>query len=411
MTEKTNRSATAERLTIRNFGPIRKAQINVKHLTIFVGPQATGKSMAAQILYFMRGLESLITRPPDAFFDRKRVRFVGEEGETVPDADLPLHDTLSGLEWWLGNPPSVYTTSSTVVSWKPAARPEGTKYEIRWVERGAELNEALAKRTRQWLPPEPQVYIPAGRALYSFLSPSSAVPLLSRPQSKLQWPGHILTFYETLGAAINQLWKDQERGQRTIFEAAVDTGFLRQRIEAIFKGQMRYGPDSVSLKVGEKMLRPETIAAGQMEIWPFWAILEDTLRSATLDRTRIYFEEPEAHLHPGAQHSVVEVVAYMVRQGGQFVITTHSPYLLYAINNCLMAQKVLDQGRDLPSEIPEKIALHPEKVAAYRFSSDGTVHDIMDAEVGLIDEDELDRVADELGSTFTSLQERMEDTE
>ena len=35
----------------------------------------------------------------------------------------------------------------------------------------------------------------------------------------------------------------------------------------------------------------------------------------------------------------------------------------------------------------------------------------MDGEVGLIDENELDQVADELGATFTRLQERMEDTE
>ena len=35
----------------------------------------------------------------------------------------------------------------------------------------------------------------------------------------------------------------------------------------------------------------------------------------------------------------------------------------------------------------------------------------MDAEVGLIDEQELDQVADELGATFTRLQEQMEDIE
>jgi hypothetical protein len=198
----------------------------------------------------------------------------------------------------------------------------------------------------------------------------------------------------------------------SLLGAEFDTDFVRSRIDAIFKGKIRYGPDTVLLKVGRQVLRPETIAAGQMEIWPFWAILEETLRGWDYYRSRrIYFEEPEAHLHPGAQRSVIEVIAYLVNQGGQFVITTHSPYILYAINNCLMAHKVLDKGHDLPREVPKEVALRPEQVAAYRFSSGGQVHDIMDAETGLIDEQELDQVADELGATFTSLQEQMGDIE
>jgi hypothetical protein len=401
-----------EQLVIHNFGPIREAEIEIKDLTVFVGQQATGKSMAAQLLYFMRGLESLITHPPDAFFDRKRARLVDQGEQNVPEAELPLRETLSGLEWWLGNSVSVYAASKTRLSWNPSIASQDGGYEIQWDEKGPRLNEALDRRVRGWFSSKPQVYIPAGRAIYSFLPPASALPLLSRSRPAIQWPGYILTFYETLGAAIKQLWQDQERGlQITVFEAVVDTGFARKRMDHIFKGQLRYGPDSVSLQVGEQTLRSETIAAGQMEIWPFWAILLETLRSGAFGNTRIYFEEPEAHLHPGAQRHVMEIVAYLASKKGQFVITTHSPYILYTINTCLMAHKVLSAGRDLPPTVPSEAALRPDQVAAYRFSADGEVHSIMDTDVGLIDEDELDRVADELGAAFTSLQERMEAAE
>ncbi len=405
----------AEQLTIRNFGPIRKAQIEVRNLTVFVGPQATGKSMAAQVLYFMRGLEDLSSRPVDSFRDgKRRGHQPSEDAQVMPDTDTPLEATIAALEWWLGNEASVYTTSSTVLSWNPEVPSRRTKYEIRWDEKGARLGEILKKRVQEWSsPPKLQVYIPAGRALYSFLPSATALRFLLSPgRVRLKWPGYILTFYEALGGAIDELWRDQEQwrySEEELFEPTIDARFLQQRIEAIFKEQIRYGPDSVSLKIGQKVLHVETIAAGQMEIWPFWAILQETLKSGTFDRTRIYFEEPEAHLHPGAQRSVMEIIAYLVNQGGQFVITTHSPYILYAINNSLMARKVLDKGHNLPREIPRQIALRPEQVAAYRFSPDGQVHDIMDVETGLIDEHELDQVADELGATFTSLQEQMED--
>ncbi len=49
-----------EQLIIRHFGPIKEANIELRSLTTFVGPQATGKSIAAQLLYFFRGIEELL---------------------------------------------------------------------------------------------------------------------------------------------------------------------------------------------------------------------------------------------------------------------------------------------------------------------------------------------------------------
>lgn len=91
-------------------------------------------------------------------------------------------------------------------------------------------------------------------------------------------------------------------------------------------------------------------------------------------------------------------------------LSTHSPYVLYAINNFLMVQKVLDAGKPLPENISPKVALRPEQVAAYRFGDDGRTFDIMDRQVGLIDESELDDVADMLGSDFSALQDSLDST-
>ena len=252
--------------------------------------------------------------------------------------------------------------------------------------------------------PKTQVYIPAGRTLYSFLTPSSALRFTSRARPQQQWPGYIVTFYETLEEALKEL---SEVRQISLFSDIKSLQRLEPHILSVLKGHLQYSPDTVMLDVGKVSLRPVNIAAGQMEIWPFWTIMKAGLQSGTLTASEVYFEEPEAHLHPGAQHDVMRIIAYLVEQGVRFLVTTHSPYILYAVNNFLMAQKVLDAGRTLPPNVPKEVALCPEQVAAYRFSADGKVHDIMDAEVGLIDEDELDQVADDLGATFTRLQERL----
>ena len=52
-------------ITIENFGPISKGTINLKPLTIFVGPNGCGKSHAAALFYTMAGLER--DNDPDRF--------------------------------------------------------------------------------------------------------------------------------------------------------------------------------------------------------------------------------------------------------------------------------------------------------------------------------------------------------
>ena len=79
-----------DRLVIRNFGPIRAADLRAQDLTVFVEPQATGKSLAAQLLCFFRGIEDLLS--PDVY------------AEKSPQA------LLSALKYWLGTDLSTYAT-------------------------------------------------------------------------------------------------------------------------------------------------------------------------------------------------------------------------------------------------------------------------------------------------------------
>ena len=411
----------AEVLSVRNFGPIQEADIEVKDLTILVGPQATGKSITAQLLYLMYGLERLTNHSVEQSLDERQHVLQARDAPVSYTRDPALESAITAVEWWFGSDVSVYASANTALCWNPQSPSIDTEYEMQWDDTGPKLSRALEARIRSKQFPlhisrRLQVYIPAGRALYSFMPPASALSFLSRNPFRVQWPGYVITFYETLGAAIRQLWRRQGFTQLTAADAFPNTElnaaieFVHSRMDAAIKGQVRYNSDTVALEVGEQLLRPETVAAGQMEIWPFWTILQEILLpKIELPRDRVYFEEPEAHLHPGAQRHILDSIACLVRLGMQFVITTHSPYVLYAINNALMAQQVLDEGKGLPPGIPQEITLRADQVAAYRFSANGHVYDIMDAEVGLIDEDELDQVADDLGSDFTSLQDQLED--
>ncbi|MBN1318704.1 MAG: ATP-binding protein [Anaerolineales bacterium] len=401
----------AEQLKIHNFGPIREANITARDITVFVGPQATGKSLAAQVLYFFSGLESLIGFPSSAIASKRKSRFVGVREETVDYEDSTRDEVLSTFEWWLGNKLSVYAGRDAELLWNPDPIRKESAGRLTWLDNIPEINSSIHDRIGRLPGGAEQIYIPAGRTLFSLLPPATALRITSSSRSKLNWPGNLVLFYETLADALGELWRDQDKRQQSLLTTVNIIAFLKKRIDTIFKGEIRYGPDTISLQIGKDIeLGSETLAAGQMELWPFWAIILANLQWGLKSQT-VYFEEPEAHLHPKAQQNILEMIAYLANNKWRFVITTHSPYVLYAINNFLMANKVLSQRNSLPPGIPVEAALNPESVAAYRFSDDGIVHNIMDYDIGLIDEDELDSVADELGTTFSILQDWMESNE
>ncbi len=100
-----------------------------------------------------------------------------------------------------------------------------------------------------------------------------------------------------------------------------------------------------------------------------------------------FFEEPETHLHPAAQVEVMKVIAFLVNIGHSFVVTTHSPYILYVVNN--MIQRFISLKEVIPEG--EHRWLNPDKVAAYRLKqhADEGFQDVMDrGDTDLIDAQE-----------------------
>ncbi len=192
--------------------------------------------------------------------------------------------------------------------------------------------------------------------------------------------------------------------------------YIKPRIDDILKGKIHYNKSgSVVLEVNKKFFSPTAIASGQMEVWPFITILLahlSRLERAHYGPLRIYFEEPEAHLHPAAQKKLLEIIIATDRE--EYVITTHSPYVLYTINNALMKGKIHSSKQEefefieYPYGLKDTLSsLYASKISAYLFGTDGKAMDIFDKETGLIDEYELDKVAESLGADFTEIQESL----
>lgn len=185
-------------------------------------------------------------------------------------------------------------------------------------------------------------YIPAGRGglLESYetvvgglvsLSPVAPVRGLSMPPL----PGMAAQFYTVLLRL---------RGEKGPLSRVVSGAFRHllegdvqlKRVKGQPKSRLVYRFSS-----GEKTASTDVIHAASMikELSPIYLIVQELVKSGDF----LLIEEPESHLHPGAQLRFVDIIATLVNNGVNILLTTHSDLFLRAIGHLV--------GKDQEDEI------------------------------------------------------------
>lgn len=119
-------------------------------------------------------------------------------------------------------------------------------------------------------------------------------------------------------------------------------------------------------------------------------------------------EEPEQNLFPDNQ---LYTLRYIINknnvQGSSCIMTTHSPYLLSAINISLLAGKIAGKEKykkEVCDILPEDSHLRPGTVAAYALGDDKEYcMDIMNSNTETIDQNYLDTTSSIIGQEFGKL--------
>ncbi len=422
-----------ERLIIKNFVGIKNLEIEVKKINVLIGPQASGKSICAKLLFYFKNfpwdilsaVENVDTkRKFDSTYSKKFIEYFAPDswGNSEFLIRYELHDMFIEVKRLnRGNKISItYADSYNQELLKLRKilnefRGNNIIKNIRYeqiIMGASTVRGHLSKHLSQSLCKEAsftQLFVPAGRSffanlqnnIFSFLYTSNTIDPF------LKVFGSTYESVKTLKIdTLQSLTNLKNLGEENIINEIINL------MEKSLSGKYFHlkGRDYIETS-DHRCVDLSNASSGQQETLPLLLILTTLpfLVEAATGRT-IYIEEPEAHLFPEAQKNVIELIATVFNYHEdklQFFITTHSPYTLTSFNNLLQAgilYKDLDAEHleELEKIVPKYKALSTDDFSAYALA-DGKCTSIIDPETGLIDATIIDAVSEDLAIEFDSL--------
>lgn len=189
------------------------------------------------------------------------------------------------------------------------------------------------------------------------------------------------------------------------YEKAINT--IKELSLTIIDKKIRYsreGQNSYIYHNEKEKINLLESASGLQSIIPILLLVEYSKTLKEEYNFNFVVEEPELNLYPRAQH---ELIKYLVKnclyERKNLILTTHSPFVLASINNLLLAH---DKGQSNPKEVNKIIKkeswLNPKNFIAYELKN-GKAKLIMDDKLGQIAENMIDGVSDTFADEFDKL--------
>ncbi len=442
-----------QKIIIHNFGPVKDAEIEIKKVLVLIGEQATGKSTIAKLIYFFYELRNEMQ---DVVFNAMETSEVGfNESKFEQYAQNRFLDYFSTLINHASFSVTFYYNVETNKSIHffidknkhlslKLSNHFFSKEDFKPLELGLEeLNRTTRARIQMWigyslkegtntiinkilhLKKRNNLFVIAGRSASVGYSELFEKYLFAELLKKIE--NNLNHKYSIVDALILKrfiehivfLKEDLKATTKTYAHSAIKRNvegnpIFEKRAWAILKG--KYSIDNL----GEKITHEDNpkqatflsdASSGQQEVVRILQDLEYILREKKVVLRVV--EEPEAHLFPTAQKNLIEIFALMLNQNedNQLIITTHSPYILTAFNNLLFGQAVVDKNplaEDAVNTIVEKeCRIHSKDFGAYALSKqvEGNLHcePIFEEKTGLIDQNYLDVVSEEMSNDFNAL--------
>lgn len=367
----------SETLIIKNFGPIKDIELDLKKFNVLIGEQATGKSTVAKVLCMCRDFSYIINysadedSPYNGFFT-SGLRQWGINDYVQEQTIITYSNESYKFEFKKGPPRYTITPISDEVkdllgkSKQAEYKALATGYLAEEIYRFNVKNEKNSP-----------FYFPTERGLQSLFS------LGQEATSKLT--NSLYKQLSKIHTASTMFTKETKIEPLDIYYKNINgEGWIRKKEEKSFH-------------------RLSNSASGYQSAIPIFLTIKYYTEIEEISKTFIV-EEPEINLFPSTQKKLVEFFIENINENGHsFIIPTHSPYFLSSINDYLLAYKKGQENKNATARIiPQKYWLHPDDISCYQLKN-GTAESIIDEKSGLINDNVIDEVSDDINDEFDRL--------
>ena len=385
-------------LYVESFGPVSEASIEIRQFNLFIGEQSIGKSTIAKLItiftdYFLlwavvaqkRKVWNMVLDSYDLKAYENENTIINYE-EQCGEIQINVNIGATVFETSVHKKGNLITEESDVFASIVATKPffhsdSNEKLSALLNKDGGIMKPAFFNLIRNSL------YIPAERIVGTQLT--KLLPIINI--AKEQIPNNLLRFISELSNS-KEIYK------------TYDAGILN----LMYKKQS----EDEYVIVGENKKLPLKLASsGIQSTLPLLLVTKYGVDER--EYASFVVEEPECNLFPAKQ---VEILQFLIiqtyAQNRMLTITTHSPYLLSALNNYLYAgviSKGMDKEKldDLREIISDDLWLDTKKCAIYSLGEDINKGKycicLLDAETGLIDYNYLDGISLKMGDEFSQL--------
>ena len=380
-----------EQLVVKNFGPIKDATVDFKRVTVFIGPTGGGKSTLAKLLSVFKSQELFPGQKKaeiKSLFKDYSIDNYFAKGSSLlfVDKDKNIDTITSRLLVKRTNSPLAIERLNSFRAKRDLLAKE-TKSMDDTIRNIQHLDHAAFQKAiyQIWMNMQgPLVYyIPAERIFISALEYSWAGLI----RDDIGLSKQVLNFANTFSLARKEV---------------PELGISFLNVKYIH----RNGQDFIKIYESETLFRLYETASGIQSVTPLLVLLEH-LSCNTEQAQSFIIEEPELNLYPTAQQGLLNWLVEKCTKGeNDLTITTHSPYILSHLNLMLYAYQVAekhpDQKAAIAAIVPEASWINPKEFACYQVEGGG-VHSLVDAELGLIDNNALDNISGDKADAFDQL--------
>ncbi len=419
------------KIIIRNVGPIKEAEFDLNKVNVFMGPQSSGKSTIAKIISYCTWVEkdvatsqSLEDYQDNQNYFRERLEFFHKiKGYFKPNSFIEYKSDIITLKYDSG------------------------KFEIAWVDRYAykrsKISYIPSERNFVILSEMEKVELPknnirnflfdwfTAKKIYSQDKKLSILNLgvdyyydedkakddhihgkdsngdydilLSNASSGLQSLVPLLAMTEFITDWIYNT-EEEISFEQNEKRAKVIQYLIKEILLKPYFKQSSVDNNEIKEKIEQVIQKIKTADIEAIDLANKYNVVNTNL--FTTNNSQLIIEEPEQNLFPETQKDLIYHLLEKCinnERNHRLTITTHSPYILYALNNCMMGGLVYNKMSEQDKKrIKCNMSLiTPDKVSIYEIKN-GFLKSIQE-EDGLIGNNYFDKKMKDIMDDFYTM--------